>query len=109
MYGDEHPMSPFDADRTSRRLSFRDRPVTPAFGVRIIDVPPGAALPYVAADWTDALVVIEEGELVLEGIAESCRLTAGAVFTLGGMALQAVRNPGVVPTVLSAVRRQVPR
>ena len=67
---------------------------------------PGASRAFDEADWAGALVVLESGELDLEGMA-GChlRLRAGAIFWLAGLPLRCLRNPGPEPAVLVAISR----
>ncbi len=62
--------------------------------------------PYSADDWRDALVFVRSGvlELVsLSGVRHSFGL--GSILFLANLRLRSLRNPGEVPTVLSAVTR----
>lgn len=68
---------------------------------------PGTAIEYAAADWEDALVVVESGELEVECCSGQCaRFAAGAVLTLVALPLRSLRNPHAEPVVLSAVARR---
>jgi hypothetical protein len=88
-------------------LSFLGRRVPPAFRVRVVTIGPGGALAYEAADWADALVVVERGALELAcASGGSVHLTAGDVLCLAGLPVLALRNPGPEPVVLSAVSRR---
>jgi hypothetical protein len=81
--------------------------VPAGFALRVVAVPPGDELAYVAGDWSDAVVVVEHGEVELECLAGGRRAFAcGAVLWLAGMPLRALRNPGPEPAVLSAVSRR---
>jgi hypothetical protein len=88
-------------------LSFLGRRLPPAFGVRVVTVGPGESLDYDPADWRDALVVVERGELRLTSPdGAGCTVRAGDVLCLAGLALRMVRNPGREPAVLTAVARR---
>lgn len=79
------------------------------FTRRVVTLAPGERHPYVAADWADALVVVEDGAVELESVAgERRRLARGAVLWLVGLPLQAVHNVGRHPAVLVAVSRRLP-
>jgi predicted 3-demethylubiquinone-9 3-methyltransferase (glyoxalase superfamily) len=88
------------------QLSFLASALPAPFSARVIAIAPGGARSYVAADWQDALVVVERGELELcarDG--ERWRFARGAVLTLAGLALEALRNPAAEPLLLTAVSR----
>ena len=90
-------------------VSFVGRLLGPAFDKRVIDVGPGCSRPYAAAEWHDALVVVEAGEVHLECTAGGRRAFGrGAVLCLAGLPLVALHNPGPVPAVLVAVSRRQP-
>jgi quercetin dioxygenase-like cupin family protein len=99
-----------DADPVGpERLTFLDGPLPSRFRLRGMTLEPGGSCPYRAADWDDALVVVERGEIELECRAGGRRrFPAGAIMWLQGMDLHALHNPGAEPTVLSAVSRRLP-
>jgi len=83
------------------------RPLPPAFVEREVVLAPGAERAYVAAEWRDALVIVEQGSLELVGVIGACRrLECGAVLWLTGLPLRALRNPGSVNTTIVAVSRR---
>ena len=87
-------------------VTFRGRPLGPAFRHREITITPGRAQLYDAAEWRDALVVVEQGEVHLECRAGRFRSFArGAVLCLTGLPLRALHNRGTEPAVLVAVWR----
>jgi hypothetical protein len=87
-------------------LSFRGRALPPRFTRAETAVAPGATRAYVEADWRDALVVVEEGEVELECLGGSRRtFCRGDVLCLAGLPLRALHNRGDVPAVLVAVAR----
>lgn len=62
--------------------------------------------PYQADEWRDALVIVQSGVLELEspgGVRR--RFGLGSILFLAGLRLRALRNPGVLTTVLTAVTR----
>ena len=68
--------------------------------------PPHAERPYVAAEWRDALVVVEQGSLELVGLSGTRRrLERGAILWLWGLPLHALRNPGSVNTRIVGISR----
>jgi hypothetical protein len=76
------------------------------FRVRRIIMAPGAEREYDEAEWRDALVVVEAGDVELECNGGSRRgFGRGDVLWLIGLPLRALRNRGAVPTVLLAVSR----
>jgi hypothetical protein len=78
-----------------------------AFDVRVVEVAPGAERAYDGAEWSDALVVVDRGEIELDCLGGSRpRFAGGAVLWLGGLPVRALRNPGAVPAVLVAVWRR---
>jgi len=91
------------------RLSFLGRPLPPGFELRLVVLPPGCELPFDEADWRDALVVVERGELELECIGGSrLWIACGDVFWLRRLGLRAVRQCGGEPAVLVGVSRRGP-
>jgi hypothetical protein len=90
-------------------ISFLHRPLGSAFTKHVVTLDPGSSRPYLAAEWRDALVVVEAGEVVLE-----CRdggrrsFATGAVLWLADLGLLALHNEGLIPAVLVAVSRRHP-
>ena len=79
------------------------------FARRIVTIAPGERCAYVAADWEDALVVVEDGVVELECLGGDRRsLARGAVLWLVGLPLRALHNVGRHPAVLVAVSRRLP-
>ena len=78
----------------------------PGFEVRLVRIAPGCARAYCEADWRDALVLVERGdiELRLRGGA-SARFRHGDVLCLAGLPVSAVYNPGGEAALLAAVSR----
>lgn len=89
-------------------VSFLGRPPPGhAFRTRLITLAPGCSHAFVAAEWADAMVVVEGGELDLECVEGGHRrFGPGAVLCLAGLALRALRNPGGDPLVLVVVSRR---
>jgi quercetin dioxygenase-like cupin family protein len=74
---------------------------------RVFTVAPGTALAYREADWADAVVVLESGEIVVEASDGDHRwFEGGDVLCLAGMALVALHNHGDDEAVLVAVSRR---
>ena len=67
---------------------------------------PGGTLAYNEADWHDALVVVKQGEIVLEMLCgRSCFLQQGDTLWLEGLPLASIHNRGDEPAVLEATSR----
>ncbi len=76
------------------------------FRRREVVIPAGGRLPFVDADWADALVVVASGEVDLycdQG--GSRRFGPGSLLFFVGLGLVDLRNPGVDETVLVAHSR----
>ena len=87
-------------------LSFLDCCLPPGFERRVITLAPGASRSFDDADWRDALVLLESGELEVEGrTGGRVRLRAGAIFWLAGLPVRCLHNAGPEPTVLVAISR----
>jgi hypothetical protein len=98
-----------DAVADDEPVTFRDRALGSSFRRRVVTIAPGRARLYDAAEWRDALVVVEQGEVHIECRAGRFRPFAqGAVLWLTGLALRALHNRGPQPAVLVAVWRAAP-
>lgn len=94
-------------DASGGRLSFLDKPLPAAFEAREITLSPGQERTYHEAEWRDALVVLERGEIELECVGGARqRLQRGAVLWLTGLPLHALHNPGSELAVLVSVSRR---
>jgi hypothetical protein len=88
-------------------VSFLGRPLPPAFALRSVAVAPGRERAFDEAEWQDALVVVERGEIELEFVGASRHTCArGDVLWLSGLPLRALHNRGTEPALLVAVRRR---
>jgi hypothetical protein len=88
-------------------VSLLGRPLPSAFVRCEVVLAPGAERAYVAAEWRDALVVVEEGSLQLVGLSGTRRrLECGAILWLAGLPLRALRNPGSVNTRIVGISRR---
>ncbi len=77
------------------------------FARRVVAIEPGDELPFVAADWRDAIVLVQGGPLELGCQAGGWRrFDAGAVLCLDGLALRVLRNPGPAAIRVVAVSRR---
>lgn len=78
------------------------------FALRTVRVEPGGSLPYEEADWADAFVTVERGELELVmTCGRSCFFQRGDLLWLQGLPLATLRNRGEEPTVLVAASRNL--
>jgi hypothetical protein len=94
-------------DESRERLTFLERELDPAFERREIVVASGASRAYDGAEWRDALVVIERGEIELENtVGDRQRFGSGDVLCLAGSSLRLLRNRREETTVLVAVSRR---
>ena len=88
-------------------LSFLGRRLPPSFQLRVVAVAPGSERAYVEAEWRDALVVVERGEIEVECLGGARRwFRCGDVLWLTGLPLRALHNSGHEPAVLVAVSRR---
>jgi len=79
----------------------------PRFERRVVTLEAGRERRYDAAEWRDALVVVERGELELESSAGcSRRFAAGDLLWLAGLPLRALHNPGPEPVSMVAIARR---
>jgi len=80
-----------------------------SFELRRIAVDPGGERAYDAAEWADAVVGVERGEIVLESVEGTCwAFGPGSVLWLAGLPLRALVNRGAERAVLAAVVRTGP-
>lgn len=93
-------------DHDARALSFLRLPLPGTVHLRLVSIRPGAAKPYLAAEWDDSLVVVEQGSVELECVRGGRRAFAtGAVMFLTGLPLHTIHNPGPGTALLAAVSR----
>jgi hypothetical protein len=96
-----------DDGPASGRSTFLGNRVPTWARARVVIVEPGRALPYRAADWADAVVVLERGEIVVEAHDGDHRwFEGGDVLCLADMPLVALHNHGDEDAVLVAVSRR---
>jgi predicted enzyme related to lactoylglutathione lyase len=76
------------------------------FCVRAVTIAPGDERPYDAAEWCDAIVSVERGELELECVSGARRrFGRGSLIWLCDLPLRALRSTGSDPVLLVAVSR----
>jgi hypothetical protein len=96
-----------DDDRAP--LSFAGRLRSPRFERRTVVIAPGCARAYDEAEWRDAIVVVERGQIELEFPGHGrLRFERGDVLWLDGLPLRALHNRRPGSAVLSAVARRRP-
>jgi hypothetical protein len=92
------------------RLSLLGRHLPPAFELRVVAVAPGCRRTYDEAEWRDALVVVERGEIELDcATGGHPRFGSGDVLWLVGLPLRALSNRGHEPALVVAVSRRRPQ
>ena len=88
------------------RVSFLGARLPADFRLRTVALRPRAAIDYDPADWADALVVVERGELEVEcRSGQRARFAAGAVLVVAGLSVRRLRNAGGGLLLISAVSR----
>ena len=99
-----------DTDRDREPLSFLGAKLPLAFTSRVVTIAPGRELDRRDADWRDALVVIEQGQIELAHVdgGRHC-FGPGSMLWLCGVWWRSVCNPGPAPAVLVAVSRRAAR
>ena len=76
------------------------------FEVRLVAVAPGRSRAYDEPEWRDALVIVQRGQIELEGLNGSRQtFECGDVLWLAGLRLRAVHNRGREPALMVAVSR----
>jgi hypothetical protein len=96
------------ADESAYDALFRD-PLPAGFSRRVLRVAPGFELGLEADDLSDAIVVVEQGELELECQAGTCRrFGCGSMIPIARLSITHVRSVGRGPLVLVAVSRASP-
>jgi quercetin dioxygenase-like cupin family protein len=94
-------------DERGERLPFMDGPLPSAFERRVIVVAPGGARPFHAAEWQDAIVVVERGRVDVECAGGTRRsFGRGDVLCLDGLPVRRLHNHGSAPAVLITVTRR---
>lgn len=91
-------------------MSFRGggrlTPVACEFDIRTVALGPGESLPYDAAEWRDALVLVKSGEIVLDtSCGRSFFFPCGSVLWLAELPLESLRNRGRESAVLVSAAR----
>ncbi|HEX5622739.1 MAG TPA: hypothetical protein VFX51_30210 [Solirubrobacteraceae bacterium] len=77
-----------------------------SFERRTVTVEAGSERVYDPAEWFDALVVVEQGEVDLEcDTGAFARFRQGDILWLAGLPVRTLRNPGPEAAVLVAISR----
>jgi hypothetical protein len=88
-------------------LTLLGRRLPPWARVDVVVIEPGERRVFDAEEWRDALVVVEVGDVALEGgSGRRCRFETGSVLWLDDLPLAALCNEGDVTAVLVAVSRR---
>lgn len=78
-----------------------------SFERRVVIVAPGGTRPFHEDEWSDALIIVDSGEIELEGLSGRRYIFGqGDVLWLVGLPLRALHNRGNEPAVLVAVARR---
>jgi hypothetical protein len=78
-----------------------------AFTRRTVALPGRSARPYDESEWEDALVIVTQGVLELEGLSgRRWRFPAGAMLWLTDLPVRALHNPGEETAFLCAISRR---
>lgn len=76
------------------------------FEIRRLSIPPGGERTYDETEWSDAIVVVEQGSVELEMRGgRRGTFVRGDVLHIDALPVRLLRNPGRVPTVLAATSR----
>ena len=99
-----------DDARPDAPLAFLGNPLPPWVRRRVVTIDPGDVRPYVESEWSDALVIVEAGEVALE-CTRGGRTTfrAGDVLWLVDVPVVRMCNDGAEPVVIVAVSRRPAR
>lgn len=97
---------PVDDSRPESPMAFLGNPLPRWVNRTAVTIEPGGVRPYVEAEWRDALVIVEQGEVVLECTRKGfTTFKAGDVLWLVDVPLRRMHNYGVEPTVIVAISR----
>jgi hypothetical protein len=78
------------------------------FQRRMVELAPGSSRPYDQSEWDDALVIVTQGEIELEGLSgRRWHFPRGAILWLTDLPLSALHNPGQEAAQLTTVSRPI--
>lgn len=90
-------------------ISFLGKRIDPAFEKRVVAIAPDDSRACDESEWRDALILVERGEIEVEGVAGNRRtFGVGDVLCLAELPLRVLRNRGGETAVLVAVSRRHP-
>jgi hypothetical protein len=93
--------------RTDRPVRLTTMDESP-FVRRKVRLEPGSSRPYDHAEWDDALVIVTEGVIELEGLSgRRWRFPRGAILWLTDLPLRAIHNPAEESAELATVSRPI--
>jgi hypothetical protein len=82
-------------------------PLPAGFRRRSLVIPPGSHHAYRPSEWSEAIVMVQQGEIELESAGQPARrFRSGDLLWLGGLGAGAIRNHGPGAAVLVAVSKQ---
>ncbi len=88
-------------------ITFLRRRLSRSFERRVVGIPSGSERPYDAAEWRDAIVVVEAGQVEVEGVHGGRRTFGpGDMLCFDGFPCRVLRNRGTEPVILSLVARR---
>jgi hypothetical protein len=77
------------------------------FTRRTVELPAGGRRAYDETEWNDALVIVTQGVVELEGLSgRRWRFPCGAMLWLTDLPVRALHNPGDEMALLCAISRQ---
>jgi hypothetical protein len=93
---------------TEPPITFLGRRVPAWVELRVVVVRPGESRPYDESEWSDAIVVVERGAIVLETHSGVCRrFVSGDILWLAAVPLRALHNREPEQAVLAALARRL--
>lgn len=88
-------------------VSFLGRRLSSRFTRRIITLAPGHQRHYDEAEWHDAIIIVEDGEIDLEDLhGQHFTFRPGNILSLTSMPLRTLRCTSREPAVLAVVSRK---
>jgi hypothetical protein len=88
-------------------LALLGQRLPPRFTRRVVALMPGRPRAYDDAEWRGAIVVVERGQIELEGLDGSRHgFGCGAILWLDRLPLRAIHSCGPAPAVLVAIARR---
>ena len=95
-----------DDARPESPIAFLGSPLPRWVNRTAVTIEPGGTRPYAEAEWLDALVIVEQGEVVLECTRSGfTTFRAGDVLWLVDVPIRRMHNHGNEPAVIVAISR----